>query len=162
LVPLVEDAIGRVEADGCDVTVLACTDEFPRLIHRAPLLHAGALLSGGVSALASNASTIGVIAPLAEQAMQVAEQWRSTLHTNVLVAFADPYSEASTSLAGEASLSLVRRGAQLLLLDCMGYRSAHRAACARAGVPVLLARSVVGRLVAEFVSSAEPGMAQDT
>jgi protein AroM len=154
LVPLVEDAIARVETTGCDVVVLMCTDEFPNLTHRVPLLHAGELLSGGVAGLAASMSTIGVIAPLVEQGKHVTAQWRSALDARVLVGYADPYSDASASLTRSASRSLVRQGVELLVLDCMGYRGSHRVVAAEAGVPVVLARSLVDRLVAEFVSGA--------
>lgn len=153
LVPLLEGAIAKVEAAPCDVVLLLCTGSFPRLSHHVPLLDAEFLLHMGVAALASTVSKVGIVAPLPEQCDEVATQWRRVLNAEVLVESADPYSADASLIVRAASKMLAERGAELVVLDCMGYGESTRGAAAQAGVPVVLARSVVGRLTAEFVSA---------
>jgi protein AroM len=72
----------------------------------------------------------------------------------VLIDNADPYAAGATDAIPAAVGRLVRQGARIALLDCMGYTEASRkAAAARTGIPVLLARSVVGRLAGELLSA---------
>jgi protein AroM len=72
----------------------------------------------------------------------------------VLVDNADPYADGAADAIPAAVGRLARQGARIALLDCMGYtESSHEAAAARAGIPVLLARSVVGRLAGELLSA---------
>lgn len=151
LVPLVEAAISTVEQAGAAVTLFACTGSFPVLAHRAPLLHAERLLSNGVAALASHMSTVGVVAPLVEQVGAVRVHWRDVLGERVWADSANPY--VANPLPGIASVAkrLANHGAELLVLDCMGFGEAARAAAATSGVPVVLARTLVGRFAAELV-----------
>ena len=66
----------------------------------------------------------------------------------MLVEVRDPYRDDAEQLR-EAAGALVRRGATTLVMDCMGYTDEQRATARAAGVPVILARSVVARLAAE-------------
>jgi protein AroM len=67
---------------------------------------------------------------------------------------ADPYAGGAAEAIAAAAGRLAARGARIALLDCMGYTEAFRqAAGARAGLPVLLARSVVGRLAGELLDA---------
>lgn len=152
LVPLVERAIATVEGASCDVTLLLCTGSFPPLSHRVSLLHAEPLLTMGVAAIAATVGKVGIVAPLPEQQDEVALRWREVLKAEVFVESADPYSADVSSLVRAASKMLAERGAELVVLDCMGYRESARSAAAEAGVPVVLASALVGRLAAEFLS----------
>ncbi|HTK02244.1 MAG TPA: AroM family protein [Bordetella sp.] len=51
-----------------------------------------------------------------------------------------------------AALTLRQRGAQMLLMDCMGFVEEHRAAARRAsGLPTVLSNALIAKLVAELV-----------
>jgi protein AroM len=140
--------IDILEAGGADVVLIVCTGEFPSFRHSRPLLLAGPLLTGGLSAIAGDA-VIGVICPLAEQEQQSYEKFEH-LAQKVKVAWATPYQPGVAAIE-EAARTLADDGAEILVLDCMGYTQAHReAAAAATGRPVVLSRSVVARLTAEL------------
>lgn len=154
LVPLLAEAISVLEGNGAEVSLLVCTGSFPRLPRRRPLLDAEHLLVRGVAAIAADGGPLGVVVPLAAQRQALAERWRQALDLPVLVEAADPYADNAAEAVPAAAERLARQGARLAVLDCMGFtEAARRTAAARAGIPVLLARSVVGRLTAELLSA---------
>ncbi|WP_329001954.1 AroM family protein [Kribbella sp. NBC_00709] len=148
ILPRLQAAIDILEAGGADVVLIVCTGEFPAFRHSRPLLSAGPLLAAGLSALAGD-SLVGVICPLAEQEQQSYEKF-AHLDQKIKVAWATPYQPGVTELE-KAATELAAEGAQLLVLDCMGYTEEHRqAAAAASGLPVILSRSLVARLTAEL------------
>jgi protein AroM len=148
ILPRMQEQIDILEASGADAVLIVCTGEFPAFRHSRPLLLAGPLLTAGLSAIAGD-SLIGVICPLAEQEQQSYEKF-DHLEQKVKVAWATPY-QPGTAAIEEAARSLANEGAEILVLDCMGYTQAHReAAAAAANRPVVLSRSVVARLTAEI------------
>lgn len=151
LVPRLEAAISVLEQEGTDVNLLVCTGTFPPLRHRRPLLDAEHLLVSGVSAVAHSGGPLGVVVPLPAQQDVLSMRWQRALGASVLVGNADPYADAADAIPAAVG-RLASQGARMALLDCMGYAEASRkAAAARAGIPVLLARSVVGRLAGEIL-----------
>ena len=52
-----------------------------------------------------------------------------------------------------SGVSLVRRGAEALLLDCIGFVEAHRRQLAHAsGLPVILSNALMAKIVGEMVA----------
>lgn len=149
VLPRLQAAITALEDNGADAVLLVCTGEFPPFTHRRPLFLASPLLVKGVQALADG--PVGVISPLPEQQ---ADSVRKFAGVEVLTAAANPYGADPLDLE-QAAQSLFDRGATLLVLDCMGYSEADRAVVRRAvpDVPVVVARSLVARLVAEAVAA---------
>jgi protein AroM len=148
ILPRLQAQIDILEAGGADAVLIVCTGEFPGFRHSRPLLLAGPLMTAGLSAIAGD-SVIGVICPLAEQEQQSYEKF-AHLEQKVKVAWATPYQPRVAAIE-EAARSLAADGAEILVLDCMGYTQAHReAAVAAANRPVVLSRSVVARLTAEL------------
>src|SRR5690606_15419026 len=93
---------------------------------------------------------LGVICPEPDQVEMSVEKWRP--HAGVpLVEPASPYAEDSDRLVTRAAERLAGLGADILVLDCMGYSERSRAAAAVAGKPIVLARSLVARLAAEVI-----------
>lgn len=150
---LIEDrlqaSICAVENQNVDATLLVCTGKFPKFTHRNPLFFASPLLVKGVSALANG--TMGIISPLAEQCEDAVQKFAGY---EVVTAWANPYSASDIEIAN-ATRTLVAQGATLIVLDCMGYTERQRcsARTASRGVPVVLARSLVARLVAEVIAA---------
>jgi protein AroM len=145
----VQDAVAWLEDRGVDATVIVCTGEFPPLRHSRPLLFAERLLTGGVAGLCDPSDLVGIVCPLPEQDAMSRTKW-SKVVGRTAVAPATPYADGAAGAVAEAAASLAAEGARWIVLDCMGYTEAMREAAARAaGVPVLLARSVVARLAGE-------------
>jgi protein AroM len=152
LVPLLEEAISALEQEGADVNLLVCTGTFRPLRHVRPLLDAERLLVSGVSAIVHRSGSLGIVVPLAAQRDVLSARWQRALGVPVLVDSADPYAGDAVEATAAAAGRLASRGAQMALLDCMGYTEAFRkAARACADIPVLLSRSVVGRLAGELL-----------
>lgn len=154
LVPRLEEAISGLEQQGTEINLLVCTGTFPPLRHARPLLDAERLLVSGVCAVAGRIGPLGVVVPLPAQRKVLSMRWERALGAPVLADNADPYADGAPDAIPAAVGRLARQGARIALLDCMGYTEASRtAAAARSGIPVLLARSVVGRLAGELLSA---------
>lgn len=149
VLPRLQDSITSLEAAGVDAVLLVCTGVFPDFTHDRPLHLASPLLVGGVAALAQG--PIGVICPLEEQRPDALAKFAPL---EVLTAVANPYRGGPEQFT-DAARALVEAGATLLVLDCMGYSEAHRdlIRAAAPGVGVVVARSLVARLVAEVVAA---------
>ena len=113
------------------------------------LLLADQLLVGGVRAIAAD-RRVAVLCPLASQEPMTHEKWAPAVGP-VEVASASPYG-ARTAVV-EAAEKFASGDAEFVVLDCIGYDEDHRRGVREAcGRPVLLARSLVGRLAAEVVA----------
>ena len=113
--PGLQSAITALEGEGCDAVLLLCTGVFPPFSHVRPLYRASPLFVSGVEGLADG--VIGVICPLEAQRADSVDKFASR---RVLTAVADPYSASADVFAAAAS-DLAARGANLIVLDCMGY-----------------------------------------
>jgi len=146
----VQRAIDTVEPT-VDATLVVCTGTFPPMRHNKPLLFAEPLLLGGVAALGAG-ERVGVVCPLPEQEEMSRAKWRPVAG-EITVASATPYAADPVPAIAAAAARLASAGATRIVLDCMGYTEAMRAAAREsAGVPVLLARSVVARLAGEVAA----------
>lgn len=156
VVSRVENAIGWLEQAGVDATLVVCTGEFQDLAHERPLLLAERLFVSGVEGLCGGdtkgGGVLGVVCPLPQQIAMSFAKWAGVA-ARVEVAAATPYDGGTPASVAAAAADLAGRGARWIVLDCMGYTDAMRAAARQeSGVPVLLARSVVARLAGEVVA----------
>ena len=140
--------LAMLEAEGCSTILMLCTGHFASLSTRtARLVEPDRILPPTVAALLQGAQ-LGIIVPLAEQIASEAGKWaplaRAPLH-----AAASPYGGEGASVA-DAARDLARRGAQVLLMDCMGFVERHRREAQAAGLPVILSNSLIAKLVSEI------------
>ncbi|WAH95724.1 AroM family protein [Arthrobacter sp. MMS18-M83] len=136
-----------------DVLLLACTGTFPEFIHHKPLIEPDHVLAHVLAAVASPTRCVGIICPLAEQEEDAKAKYRALLPGTVALstAAATPYSTDVASL-GVAAKQLRADGAEIIVLDCIGYTARMRSLVVEAsGLPVLLARSVAARIAAELL-----------
>jgi len=147
-----DDKLVALHARGCDVVLLLCTGEFHGLAASGGsgwLLEPDRLVPPVAAALAGDRQ-VGIVVPLSQQAATEASKFAALLRTP-LYASATPYTDDLHELAS-ATTTLRARGAQILLLDCMGYTEAHRQAATRAsGLPVMLSNALVAKLTAELL-----------
>ena len=143
--------IDMLEAGGCTTILLLCTGEFHGLTtRRAWLLEPERLIAPAAAALARERQ-VGIIVPLAEQVQSEAGKWAS-LARSPIYGVASPYAADHTALQ-QAAEDLRQRGAELLLLDCMGFVEAHRKVAIHAsGLPTILSNALVAKLVSELAS----------
>ncbi|MFN8582351.1 MAG: AroM family protein [Gemmatimonadaceae bacterium] len=145
----VQERVGRAGPRRPDAVIILCTGTFPGSTTSAALLiEPDRLVVASVSAMAR--CCVGVIAPLASQASHEESKWRG-LARPPLIGVANPYARDLHALESEGG-RLRAAGAELLVLDCIGYVERHRAAAQRgSGLPVLLSNALVARIVGELL-----------
>lgn len=141
--------LAMLEAGGCGTILMLCTGHFASLVTpKARLVEPDRILPPAVAALTQGAQ-LGIVVPLAEQIASEAGKW-APLARPPLYAAASPYGGGGASVA-EAARDLAARGAEILLMDCMGFVERHRREAAEAGLPVILSNSLIAKLVSEIV-----------
>lgn len=153
LVRRVQAAILDLEKEA-DVIMLACTGEFAEFAHDKPLIEPDHVLAHALAAVASRSHRVGVLCPLPDQQDTAKAKYSALLPPAVAIstAVATPYSNNLTPLTVAAE-QLRDDGAEIIVLDCIGYTAAMRMQVSKAsGLPVLLARSVATRMAAELLS----------
>ena len=144
--------LSRLEAEGCDVILLLCTGQFHGLRCEGSWLVEPDLIIPPVVAAIVQDRLLGIIVPLPSQMTSESGKWGG-LPQRPIFAAASPYTDTLETLA-ETGVGLQRRGAQGLLLDCMGFTEQHRAALARVtGLPVILSNALMGKVVGELFST---------
>src|SRR5699024_5499162 len=122
-----------------------CTGDFPSLITKKPILYPDKILNHLVKAV-MNEGKIGIIIPLEEQKETLIKKWTGF---EVDAEAATPY-EAS-DIRGAAS-KLKERGAELIVLDCIGYSEEHKIEAKKgSNLPVILPRTLLARVAMEYV-----------
>lgn len=140
--------LARLRDDGCDVLVYACTGDFPPMAGDGGVLFPSRVLNGLATGLLPR-GRLGLLIPLAEQAVKLGAKWaRPGL---------DVFAEALAPSAGEtearaAAGRLAAQKPDLVAMDCMSYSPATKAWVKPAlGVPTLLAISATGRVLREML-----------
>jgi protein AroM len=141
--------IGELEDQGCTTILLLCTGRFSGLIcRRAWLIEPDCIVPPTVAALAQD-RLVGIVVPLASQVESEGEKWGPLARVPV-VAVASPYGEDEAVVA--AARGLRAQGAELVVMDCMGFVQHHwRIAAEEAGCPVILSNALIAKLTAELV-----------
>ena len=138
------------EAEAVDATVLMCTGAFPPFAHTRPLLLPQEALYGAVAGLAGG-GRIGALIPLESQRAQALRKWHERGVTDVEVFAASPYDGDPIAATERASCAARNAGVAVLFMDCFGYDLPMKSAARRSfGGPVVLARTLAARLVAEL------------
>lgn len=149
---LLEQGLQALHAQGVRTVVLLCTCRFSLNVPEGMLvLEAGRIIDSAVDAVAREGGTVGLLAPLAEQGRELTEHY-SSLPCRFVTAAASPYEDVRKAEAAAAAL----KGADVVLLHCMGYTAPYREAVRRVcHCPVIQANSLVARFAAELVNSEE-------
>ncbi len=146
-----QGCVDQLVARGVDLVALLCTGDLPSLVSPVPLVLPQPLLYHTVAGLAAAGAKIGVVIPLADQVEQMRRQW-AELGMSPVMAPANPYGDG-----GEwetAGRSLAAMGADLLVMDCLGYtQKAKQVVRGASGKPVILARSLLARVICEITGN---------
>jgi protein AroM len=146
-----QEKIWDLERNGnVDATLLMCTGAFPPFEHDKPLLLPQEALYGAVSGQAGD-GRIGALIPLETQREQALRKWHERGISDARVFPASPYCENPIAVVEDASVAAREAGVTVLFMDCFGYDLAMKAAARRSfGGPVVLARTLAARLIAEL------------
>ncbi len=138
------------DAEAVDATLLMCTGAFPPFAHTRPLLLPQEALYGAVIGLAGGGG-IGALIPLESQREQSLGKWRERGVTDARVFPASPYDGEPMAAIERAGRAARGAGVTVLFMDCFGYDLAMKSAARRSfGGPVVLARTLAARLIAEL------------
>lgn len=147
--PLIMKAIREMDGAGTDCMLLLCTGDFARLKTQTLLIKPDEVLHNTVKALVGD-YPVGVLTPSPLQVEQAEMKWAGLIH-HVVVESANPYSDDKNTIAHVAQ-RLRNRGARVLVMDCMGYTLGMKRTVREAsGLPVVLARSLLARVVTEVL-----------
>ena len=151
LIPHLKKCVERLQ-DKVELILMLCTESLPDFGSARPVVYPGSLLFNIVRALGMQ--RIGVLTPGHEQLRHQQSRW-SKVVAKVVVEAASPY--GPPELLQAAAQSLGRNDIDLVVMDCLGYtQSMKKSVRACVSQPVLLARSVLGRIAAELVEGDIP------
>ncbi|MBV8888540.1 MAG: AroM family protein [Alphaproteobacteria bacterium] len=145
----VQRALTALEAEGCDAILLLCTGTFEGLeCRRAWLIEPDHVIPPLLAGLIERRQ-LGIIVPIASQIASEHGKWQA-LARPPLFASASPYAETPEAVVPAAE-QLRQRGADAILLDCIGFTERHRDALGALGLPVILSNAVAAKAVAELL-----------
>ncbi|WP_371379283.1 AroM family protein [Sporomusa aerivorans] len=140
--------IDRLVKEGAAGIVMLCSGEFPAFSCPKPLLYPQLLLTNFIQAVAGG-KKLGIITPDADQVPQVTKRWAAAGVAAVQARPASPY--AAEAKIWQAADALKDWGAELIVMDCIGFNQSMRNEVTRiTGVPAVLPRTVAARAVAEL------------
>jgi protein AroM len=147
-----------VEDEDAELIVILCGADWTSIESPVPVINPGRLFPAIVSALA-HGRRLGVIKPSAGQIEKERERYRG-LGIDAVVTSASPYvGEERLALARLAANELREAGCNLIWMTCIGMDEPMRAIVAEfTGKPVILARSLIGRVTAELVGARQPAL----
>ena len=152
LIPHVTRLVAQAEADGAAATVVLCGAGWAMIPRVRPLVDPGALFPNIITALAGP-QKLGIVKPSAGQIEKETQRYRAW-GVDVVVTSASPYA-GGVADAHRAGKTLAAAGVQLVWMTCVGFEEEYRAAvAAETGVPVILARPLLGRVLAEVLATA--------
>jgi len=148
ILPRVQAQITNLVEKGAEVVALVCTGEFPDFDCPRLVVKPQRVLFNAAAAVASGLR-LGVFTPDVDQIPQSSERWTG-VGADLRVVPASPY--GSPEAINEAARALRDWGAQVVVMDCIGYTLAMKQAVKEiTGVPVILARSILARVLAELL-----------
>ncbi len=142
--------VRKLEEDGAELVVQFCTGEFPSLVSRKLMLKPDVLMEHLVPGILLGRGRLGAVVPHPSQIPAMERKWAKTGCECVCVA-ASPYSGTGEEYE-RAARELAGKGADLIVLDCIGFTAAMKGIFRKvSGKPVLLPRTLLGRVAGEML-----------
>jgi len=155
ILPGIAELVARAEDDGVIATVVLCGAGWRDVPRRRPLIDPGALFPAIITAL-TGPQRLGIIKPSPGQVERERERYAGW-GIDVVVTSASPYGSEGGGVAGarRAGRELAAAGVGLIWMTCVGFEEEMRTAVAEeTGVPTILARPLLGRVLAEVLATA--------
>lgn len=149
ILPRLQEAIDRMEAEGCQLIMMFCTGNFPETLStkKVPLIYPCEILDRLVPLMTKKSSII-CMTPSPLQLEQTEGKWNRYVKQVRSIA-ASPYGswEELERAADEAK----ETEADLIVMDCIGYTQEMKEMFAkRTGKAVVLPRTLLARVVSEL------------
>jgi protein AroM len=139
----IQQAIQEQAAKGLTISVVLCTLDFPGLVLPANhlVIQPQEIITGLMSCMRFRGK-LGVVVPLEDQVAAAQDRWSQTTgHETQCVAIELPVKKARVE---QSTAVLVDAGCQVIMLDCMSYKSDLKSLVQKqAKVPTLLAMEAV-------------------
>lgn len=153
-----EAAVPRMQAEvdalveaGADLVVILCGADWSRVTAKVPVVNPGKLFPNVIQALGAG-SRVGVMKPSAGQVEHTVKQYRA-LGLDVAVTSAFPYDANAVDAMRTAARALRSEGAEMIWMTCVGMDESMRSAVREEhDVPIVLARSLLARIIGELVA----------
>jgi protein AroM len=147
ITPRIQDSIQRLAAR-VDVIVLLCTGHFPEFRSSVPFLEPQELVDRIVQAVVGSGGGVGVMVPGTAQ-VEASRRKMGEYGVQAVVVKASPYAHADDEVR-QAAVRLRDSDVKAIVMHCIGYTMKMKEEVRRiSGRPVLLARSLVGKILEE-------------
>ena len=149
ILPRLQDAINRMEDEGCSLIMMLCTGSFPETLSTKsiPMIYPCELLNRLVPLMTKKSSMI-CMTPSPLQTEQCEEKWKNYVDHVTAVA-ASPYGDWEE--LEKAAEEIKDYDADLIVLDCIGYTQEMKKMFAeKTGKKVVLPRTLLARVVSEL------------
>ena len=149
LFPFLERQVETLAAAGAQLAVVLCCGGFPQFASSIRVLLPGMIVPALVKATCPD-GRIGIIVPNKAQESAAVSHWHK-LGVKVESAVVFPYEGSGFKEAGEKFRTM---NADLVAIDCMGFKDSHRQELKDlCGCPVLLPTTLVARVAVEMHES---------
>lgn len=150
----------ELRQQGVVASMICCTMEYSELEDIEDLLIPSKVVENAALALVPKGATIGVLNPLEETMDYEIQKWKRLPDYKIVNLAAPAIVEGSPEAAllseeefataeqrpVEAAKKLVEQGAEVIVLDCMGFTKEHREKVSKAtGKPVIQPQSLLGK-----------------
>lgn len=148
IIPRLQAAVTSLEQDGVSCILMLCTGKFPpELKSNVRMIYPYDLLTGLVPILSGHGH-LAVILPDESQIPQLKDRWEQLSDQVTLIA-ASPYGDRQAII--DAGEKLKNCGADLIIMDCIGYTSEMKDMIRTVTKkPVLLPRTLLARVAVEY------------
>ncbi|OLN31979.1 AroM family protein [Desulfosporosinus metallidurans] len=149
ILPRLQKCVEKLDAEGAELIVFICTGKFPTIFNTQKLLlYPQTILHAVVPRLAPH-SHIGVLNPDRDQVRQCLELWGQSVE-KVEAVVGSPYGDIAEVI--QAAEELRKQDVDVIVMDCIGYTvEMKRIVQNITGKPVILARTLVARIVREMM-----------
>lgn len=149
IIPRVQKCIEELEDLGADFTLLLCTEEFPNLKAKKPLITPEKLVSNIIQCV--KGGKVGIVVPEREQIPKIKRKWRDK-GMSIVITSANPYGESKAF--EKAAKFLAKENVDLVVLDCIGFTPKVREIFRRlTGKPVVLPQTIIGSVLKDLIKS---------
>ena len=140
-----------LDNQGFDVILLMSTASITCLTSRNSILLEPLRIIPPLVASIVDGHQVGVIVPVAELLEAQTQKWQ-VLQTAPVYAVANPIHGSEQQLI-DAGKELLEQGADVIMLDCLGFNQRHRDLLQKSlDVPVLLSNVLIARLASELLA----------
>lgn len=151
IIPILQEKIFFLEKK-VDLIFLMCTGEFSEIQAKVPLIQPDTILRNTVKGLLKNNQTLGVLVPNSGQVEDMKKIWPRYIDNKIVVEAGSPYGTKVFTEIENGANELMKKGADVIVLDCMGYSNVMKTEVIKlTQKPVILPRTLIARLICELL-----------